>query len=133
MNDGAYGCFAAIIIALILLVAALGTFNATPWGRGIINSWDYAVQKVDDATNYETRKNVEDTCRAMASSYTADRMTWEQYRSVENEEQRAWADQAMMRANKTAASYNEYILKNSFVWDGNIPKDIKKELSYIKN
>lgn len=133
MSDSAYGCLAAIMITLVLLFVAFSAFNATPWGRWTVNSWDYAVQKVDDATNYETRKNVEDTCRAMASSYTADRMTWEQYRSAENEEQRAWADQAMMRANKTAASYNEYILKNSFVWDGNIPKDISKELSYIKN
>lgn len=36
-----------------------------------------------------------------------------------------------MRANKTAASYNEYILKNSYVWDGNIPQDIKESLPYL--
>lgn len=37
-----------------------------------------------------------------------------------------------MRANKTASTYNNYILKNSFVWDGNIPSDINYSLEYIE-
>jgi hypothetical protein len=35
------------------------------------------------------------------------------------------------RANKTAASYNEYVLKNSFVWNGNVPADIRTSLPYL--
>ena len=37
-----------------------------------------------------------------------------------------------MRANKTAASYNNYILKNSYVWSDNVPKDIYTKLDYIE-
>ena len=37
-----------------------------------------------------------------------------------------------MRANKTANSYNEYILKNSFVWSENIPSDIRSELDIVE-
>ena len=37
-----------------------------------------------------------------------------------------------MRANKTAATYNEYVLKNSYVWEGNVPSDIRKQLDYIE-
>ena len=33
-----------------------------------------------------------------------------------------------MRANKTANSYNEYVLKNSYVWNGNVPIDIANYL-----
>lgn len=33
---------------------------------------------------------------------------------------------------ETAVLYNEHVLKNSRVWDGNIPKDIHKELEIIK-
>lgn len=33
-----------------------------------------------------------------------------------------------MRVNKTAATYNEYILKNLHVWDGNIPEDISDQI-----
>lgn len=33
-----------------------------------------------------------------------------------------------MRANRTAATYNEYILKNSYVWKGNVPDDIRAQL-----
>lgn len=46
-------------------------------------------------------------------------------------EKLSWAEQAKMRANKTAASYNEYVLKNSFVWNGNVPADIRTSLPYL--
>jgi hypothetical protein len=92
----------------------------------------YEVQKADDATNYKTRKHVEDTCRAMMSSYASDKMIWEQYMDSKNSEKESWAEQAKMRANKTVASYNEYVLKNSFVWNNNIPKDIAEKLEYIQ-
>ena len=34
-------------------------------------------------------------------------------------------------ANRTAASYNEYYLKNSFVWSGAVPSDIRGSLPYL--
>lgn len=120
------------VVLCSLLVGAFLFFGATPSGRGIWNQWFFRVQKADDATRYATRKTVEDTCRAMISSYTADKMTWLQYHDSDRQEHRAWADQAKMRANKTAASYNEYILKNSFVWENNIPADICTELEYLQ-
>ena len=122
-----------IIIASVLIALGLILFfTITPTGRSIWNKNMYEVQKADDSTRYETRKHVEDTCRSMISSYTSDKMTWEQYKDSDNNEKQSWAEQAKMRANKTAASYNEYILKNSFVWDGNIPKDISEKLNYIE-
>ena len=96
------------------------------------NSWFHEVQKVDDRTSYETRKQVEDSCRAMIASYTSDSMTYEQYKDSDNEEKQSWAEQAKMRANKTATSYNEYVLKNSYVWEGNIPLDIQGNLPYLE-
>ena len=116
----------AVLGVLVLLVL----FGSTA-GRATINTWRYGLQKTDDATKYETKKEVEDACRAMIASYTSDSLTYEQYKDSENTEKQSWAEQAKMRANKTAASYNEYVLKNSFVWDGNIPKDIKSELPYL--
>ena len=122
-----------IIIASVLIVLGLILFfTITPTGRSIWNKNMYEVQKTDDSTRYETRKHVEDTCRSMISSYTSDKLTWEQYKDSDNNEKQSWAEQAKMRANKTAASYNEYILKNSFVWDGNIPKVISEKLNYIE-
>lgn len=123
----------AVLLAL-LLVALVGSsifFSATPTGKAMWNSWFFAVQKADDKTNYETRKEVEDACRAMIASYTSDKLTYEQYKDSDSEEKQSWAEQARMRANKTAASYNEYVLKNSFVWEDNIPTDIVSNLPYI--
>ena len=97
------------------------------------NRIEYVDQKIDDATNYETIKKVEDTCRAMIASYESDKMTYIQYKDSDNEEKQSWAEQAKMRANKTASTYNNYILENSFVWQGNVPEDIAEELDYISD
>ena len=67
----------------------------------------------------------------MIASYKSDKLTYEQYKDSDNEEKQSWAEQAKMRANKTAASYNEYILKNSYIWGGNVPSDIDNHLDYL--
>lgn len=126
------GWIALIVLLCVLLIGLIVFFAATPIGRTMWNNWFYVVQKADDATLYATRKKVEDTCRAMMASYVADELTYKQYKDSASEEQRGWAAQAKMRANKTAASYNEYILKNSFVWEGNVPDDIHTKLEYLE-
>ena len=119
----------AILITLVLMAAF---FCITPVGVALRNSYGFAVQKVDDATRYETRKKVEDTCRAMIANYEADRISYEQYKQSDDAEKQGWAEQAKMRANRTAASYNEYYLKNSFVWSGAVPSDIRGSLPYLE-
>ena len=119
-----------LIITGIILILVL-FFVATPIGRAMWNNWFHEVQKVDDETNYKTLKKVEDTCRAMIASYNADKLTYEQYKDSNNEEKQSWAEQAKMRANKTASTYNNYILENEYVWKGNVPSDIAHRLEYI--
>lgn len=120
-----------VALVLVVVIGASVFFGATPSGKAAWNNWFHAVQKADDATNYETRKMVEDRCRAMVASYEADKLVWLQYKDSEKSEEQSWANQAMMRANRTAVTYNEYILKNSYVWDHNIPADILTELEVI--
>lgn len=123
---------ATIILCLlgIFILFAIG-YHISPSIRSEFNLVAYDVQKADDATRYETRKQVEDTCRAMMASYESDRLTYLQYKDAE-EPKNEWAEQAKMRANKTAATYNNYILENSFVWEDNIPNDIDNTLPYIE-
>lgn len=121
-----------IVIAVACVICLLICAATTPIGRGLWNSHFYAVQKVDDATSYKTKKQVEDSCRAMIASYESDRMTYEQYKDSDSEEKQGWAEQAKMRANKTASTYNNYVLENNFVWNGNVPKDIQESLEYIE-
>lgn len=120
------------LMVVLIMIAVVSVFCAlAPSIVASINQWAYDVQKADDATNYDALKQVEDTCRAMIASYEADKLTYEQYRNSDSPEQRSWAAQAMMRANKTATMYNEYVLQNSFVWAGNVPSDIRAELDVI--
>lgn len=119
----------SILLTIVLIVGGVagGWFNT--W---FFNRVDYVEQKIDDATRYETIKKVEDSCQAMISSYESDRLVYEQYRDSDNEEKQSWAEQAKMRANKTAATYNNYVLENTFVWSGNVPDDIRSELEYLQ-
>lgn len=123
---------AGIVLALIIFVGLPIFFGATPAGKTMWNNWFHAVQKADDNTNYKTRKHVEDSCRSMMASYNSDKLTYEQYKDSDNEEKQSWAEQAKMRANKTASSYNEYVLKNSYVWENNVPNDIDYQLPYLQ-
>lgn len=121
----------AVVLLAILLALVLIFFVATPSGRAVWNNWWHDVQKADDNTSYENRKMVEDTCRAMIASYKTDVDTYNLYKDSDNEEKLSWAEQARMRANKTANTYNEYIRKNSYVWNGNVPIDIDNYLPTI--
>ena len=118
----------ALVCLCVVLALALIFFVATPIGRTIWNSWWHDVKKADDNTSYENRKMVEDTCRAMIASYKTDVDIYNMYKDSDDEEKLSWAEQARMRANKTANSYNEYVLKNSYVWNGNVPIDIANYL-----
>lgn len=122
--------FMGAVFLLIIMVAVSVT-------SGWFNTWfgnkvKYVDRKIDDVTNYEKRKTVEDTCRSMIASYEADKLTWDQYKDSDSAEKRGWAEQAKMRANRTSSTYNNYILENSYVWKDNIPNDIRKELEYLK-
>lgn len=128
------------IVLLTLVLSFLGCVIAiivTCSGCGFIthyvgNKVDYIHEKIDEATNYDTLKEVEDTCRSMIASYEADKLMWEQYKDSESSEQKSWADQAKIRANRTASNYNNYILKNSYVWKNNVPDDIYGKLEVLK-
>lgn len=122
-----------VVICLLVIFLLAGLSTACSWvDTWFTNKVEYVDKKIDDATSYEKKKKVEDTCRAMIASYESDQLTYEQYKDSDNEEKQSWAEQAKMRANKTASTYNNYILENSFVWAGNVPKDIKSQLEYLK-
>ena len=120
----------AIFIGVIFLLFVVWV-SFFPSGRAVLNNYTTTMRKVDDRTMYEQRRTVEDTCRAMISSYTSDVLTYKQFKDSEVAEKRNWAEQAKMRANKTASSYNNFILKNRFLWQDNVPFDIDIELAYV--
>lgn len=128
MKNFLIGLGIIVLICIMIVGSTVGGWFGTWFG----NTVEYVDRKIDDATNYETRKKVEDTCRAMQASYESDRLTYEQYKDSDNEEKQSWAEQAKMRANQTAATYNNYVLENSFVWSGNVPADIAERLGYLQ-
>lgn len=123
------------ILLTLLLITTISLsifFNATTTGKAMWNNWFHNVEKADDNTAYENRKKVEDACRSMIASYNSDKLIYEQYKDSENEQKQSWAEQAKMRANKTASTYNNYIRENSYIWENNVPIDIDYQLQYIQ-
>lgn len=122
----------------LLAGLAIGLFaffvlsSCTTGGVAISNMYVGQLKEVDNLTNYETKKKVEDTCRALIVSYNSDKTMYEQYVNSEQSEEQSWARAAKIRANKTAYQYNEFILKNKYVWKDNVPSDIQEELPLIE-
>ena len=114
-----------LIISVLLLAVSCNPFTPI---NGLFNKIDYELEKQNDSQRYERRKQVEDTARSMVASYESDKQTYITMKDVNKEV----SLQAKIRANSTAISYNEYMLKNSFLWADNIPADIKTKLEIIE-
>ena len=121
-----------LAVAGACIMFAFVYYTFVPEGRAKWNNYMHSLRKVDDATLYQTRKKVEDHARAMVASYQSDILTYNQYKNSSSSEERSWAQQAKMRANRTASTYNNYILQNSYVWSENVPEDIKRELETVE-
>lgn len=112
-----------ISVLIILAIAAVIFFGFTPAGKRLVLGYDASMKKASEVS-YETKKSVEDTCRSMISSYKADVDIYNLYKESDNINQKNYADAALIRAIQTANQYNEYVLKNSYVWGDNVPVDI---------
>ena len=124
MSKGGIIATVLISILVIILIGVLIYFTCTPSGVAAWNNWKHGLQEVDDKTNYETLKQVEDTCRAMITQYNSDKLTYLTYKESDKEFEQELATQAKIRANNTASEYNNYILKNKYVWKDAVPADI---------
>lgn len=128
---GGFGKGVLGILSVLLLVVII-FFTMTSTGRGLFNTYQFGLQKMDDRTQYESLKRVEDEARAMMASYQADKIKYEQYKTSTVPEQIGWGEQAKMRANQTAATYNNFMLKNSFLFKENLPYDLRYELPILE-
>lgn len=113
----------ASVLAVILLIAMI---VFTPSFIRSCNKWHERNIEADYDTNWEKRKEIEDTLRSYMASYNADKITYETATNTETREA------AKVRANRTAAVYNEFYLKNSHIWKDRVPEDIKEELPFLE-
>lgn len=123
--------FIFLIVLGLLAVGGVIFFTSTSTGQEIWNNWQTSIQESKEKSELERKKKVEDTCRSMIASYKKDVITYEGFKDNDDEFYRSIAMEARIRANQTASTYNEYILKNSYVWKDNAPSDIASELEYI--
>lgn len=119
--------YSALIIIIIAALVVTGLLL-----HYFTHILDFTHKKIDEKALYENLKKVEDTARSMISSYNGDLVTYEQYKDSNDPYKKELSDTALTRLNRTAVQYNEFFLKNSFLWKDNIPNDIKTELPIIK-
>lgn len=118
-------------ILIGILVALIG-ITFIPEVRANFNLYRNEMKQLDDRTTYESRKRVEDEARSLVAGYNNDKLRYEQYKTSTDKTHLEWAEQAKMRANQTATIFNEFVLKNSYVFKGNIPADINIQLPILK-
>ena len=117
---------------MLLFLTILVWLCITPKGIETANEYEATLKDVDYNTDYDSVRKIEETLRSYVASYEADRIIYEINKDIDNKESIALANAARSRANRTAATYNQFYLKNSYIWNDNIPDDIKPELEYIK-
>ena len=119
------------VIGLSVLVIIAWRFELLS-AISFVNKTEAEAIKTDIKTDYKKQKEIEDTLRSYIASYEADKITYETNKDIDSEAAQELAIAAKTRANRTAATYNQYYLKNSYVWKDNIPEDINEELPYIE-
>lgn len=128
--DDIFGFF--ITVFCVICLGAVLYFALCPEGVETKNEYEAMLKDVDYNTNYDSVRQIEETLRSYAASYEADRITYEINKDSTDKESIALAKAARSRANRTAATYNQFYLKNSYIWEDNIPADIQAELEYIQ-
>jgi len=119
---------AGIILMMVVIIWGLFTVS----GRSAMNKYEAELKDTEYNTDYDTVREIEETLRSYVTSYEADKIIYETNKDSSDKENKALANAAKSRANRTAATYNQFYLKNSYIWEENVPEDIRSELEYIQ-
>ena len=96
------------------------------------NKYEATLKDIDYNTDYDSVREIEETLRSYIASYEADKIVYETNKNATDKESIVLANAARSRANRTAATYNQFYLKNNYIWEENIPVDIRSQLEYIQ-
>lgn len=118
------------IIVLVTVILLFVFFRFTPQGQEIWNQYRKSG-KTDEITD-EQRKEVEDTCRAMISSWETDAEQYRRYKDSDTAEYKELAEQSRINANITATTYNEYLLLNGYVFGDKLPDGVYAVIDVIE-
>jgi len=128
---GIFITIASLIVLILIVHGLMFKFNLTY--RSWWNEFYFQRDVIDQEIDYENRRMVEDTARAMISNYNAYKQTWNTYKDFANDSNEyQYAISAKIAANNIVSNYNNYITQNSFVWAGNLPDDIPPQLTFIE-
>lgn len=121
-----------VIISIVFVFTVFGIAMLIPGSRAVINEYVFQIERVDQETDYQNRKMVEDTARAMITNYTSYKLEWEAYKTFPTDSQEyIRAINARTAANNVASNYNNYLTQNSYIFKGNLPYDIPFSLPYL--
>lgn len=122
------------ILAVLLIGSSFLMLN--PSFRTFVREWEFTLDRVDEQTSYDNRKMVEDTARSSIVNYNSYKSEYDTYKSFCDTE--TYDDGKCTRAmnsktsvNRVANQYNEYIQKNRFVFEDNLPTDIPESLEVV--
>ena len=125
------GCGTVLFIFLIILALSIAGVITAPARVAFWNTHRHNIQTAHDRTDYATLRKVEDTARAMIASIESDRLTWEQFKDSEVQEERNWANSARMRGNRSISTFENFMRENSYIWAYAIPNDLREPIALI--
>lgn len=116
----------ARLIAVAVLMVTLGLISIV-----VTNRISAVAMRLDHQTNIEISLQREREARALVSQWTASFLRWEQFKDSDRDNERDWANAAMMEANRLASVFNIMMLDHSTDWYVQIPEGLQESIPTI--
>ena len=120
-----FGGLLVSVIALILMVILLPN-----WIRAR-NTYRAELTVAHMETDLATLQRLEDQARATISQWIAAYQRWIQFKDSDRDNERDWANAALMQANNLAATFNTFMLEHTHTWARGVPEGLQERLPLL--
>jgi len=120
-----FGGLLVSVIALILLAILMPN-----WIRAR-NTYRAELTVAHMETDLATLQRLEDQARATISQWIAAYQRWIQFKDSDRDNERDWANAALMQANNLAATFNTFMLEHTHTWARGVPEGLQERLPLL--
>ena len=120
--------FGGLLVSLIAL--ALLAILMPNWIRAR-NTYRAELTVAHMETDLATLQRLEDQARATISQWIAAYQRWIQFKDSDRDNERDWANAALMQANNLAATFNTFMLEHTHTWARGVPEGLQERLPLL--
>lgn len=120
--------FGGLLVSVIAI--ALFAILMPNWIRAR-NAYRAELTVAHMETDLATLQRLEDQARATISQWIAAYQRWIQFKDSDRDNERDWANAALMQANNLAATFNTFMLEHTHTWARGVPEGLQERLPLL--